>query len=167
MEICVLENFTSSASETIYLTLNKMKVNGSLVIKDSDNKVKVHFDKDIKNMIVGYDIQEHSEVTNIPAKSFLIVIEQNIVQDIIEKKIVSNIICLGIYCFKNVQDFMQAYIDMNSKKISGEMYISHLISYLLAYNKYIFEVVMAESYNDWGNINDMETRTKKIQNLFY
>lgn len=166
VEICVLDNFTSSASETIYLTLNKMKVQGSLVIKDSDNKVKVHFDKDIKNMIVGYDIQEHREVTNIQAKSFLIVSEQNIIQDIIEKNIVSNIICLGVYCFKNVQDFIHAYLDMKSKKISGEMYISHLISYLLAYNKYIFEAVMAESYNDWGTIKEWKQEQKRFRTYF-
>ena len=73
VEICVLDDFTSSASETIYLTLTKMKVEGAFVIKDSDNRVGVHFDNDIKNMIVGYDLHQHRDITNIPGKSFLIV----------------------------------------------------------------------------------------------
>lgn len=166
VEICLLDNFTSSASETIYLTLKQMNVHGSFVIKDSDNRVRVHFDDNIKNMIVGYDIQEHKDVTNIPAKSFLIVSEQNIIQDIIEKKVVSNIICLGVYCFKNVDDFIQAYIDMSSQNISGEMYISHLISYLLSSNKYIFEAVMAESYSDWGTIKEWKQEQNKFRTYF-
>ena len=132
VEICMLDDFTSSASETIYLTLTKMNVNGSFVIKDSDNRVGVNFDGDIKNMIVGYDLHQHRDVTNVPGKSFLIINEQNIIQDIIEKQIVSNIVCLGVYCFESADDFKHAYEEMQSRKISGEMYISHVISYMLS-----------------------------------
>ncbi len=166
VEICLLDDFTSSASETIYLTLKKMNVSGSFVIKDSDNCVGVHFEKNIKNMIVGYDIHEHRDVTNIPGKSFLIVNEQNIIQDIIEKKVVSSIICLGVYCFENVNDFIDAYEKMMSEKISGEMYISHLISFLLSSDKYIFQAVMATSYNDWGTLTEWEAEQKRYRTYF-
>lgn len=166
VEICVLDDFTSSASETIYLTLKKMNVKGSFVIKDSDNRVGVHFDKNIKNMIVGYDLHQHKDITNIPGKSFLIVNEQNIIQDIIEKKVVSNIICLGVYCFKNADDFVGAYNKMTTQKISGEMYISHVISYLLASNKYIFQAVMASSYADWGTLSEWKAEQKKYRTYF-
>lgn len=166
VEICLLDDFTSSASETIYLTLKKMNVSGAFVIKDSDNCVGVHFEKNIKNMIVGYDIHEHRDVTNIPGKSFLIVNEQNIIQDIIEKKVVSSIICLGVYCFENVNDFIDAYEKMMSEKISGEMYISHLISFLLSSDKYIFQAVMATSYNDWGTLTEWEAEQKRYRTYF-
>ena len=56
VEVCVLDDFTSSASETIYQTIKKMNITGSVVIKDSDNIVKVNLQNNIKNMIVGYDI---------------------------------------------------------------------------------------------------------------
>ena len=166
IEICVLDDFTSSASETIYLTLNKMNVRGSFVIKDSDNQVGVYFDKDIKNMIVGYDLHEHKDITNIPSKSFLIVNEQNIIQDIIEKKVVSNIICLGVYCFEDVNNFISAYKEMTAQKISGEMYISHLISYLLSSNKSIFTAVMATSYKDWGTLSEWKAEQKRYRTYF-
>lgn len=166
VEICVLDDFTSSASETVYLTLTKMKVEGAFVIKDSDNQVGVHFENKIKNMIVGYDLREHKDVSNIPGKSFLIVNEQDIIQDIIEKKVVSSIICLGVYCFENADDFISAYKEMISKKISGEMYISHLISYLLATNEYVFQAVMATSYNDWGTLAEWKEEQKKYRTYF-
>ena len=166
VEICMLDDFTSSASETIYLTLNKMKVEGSFVIKDSDNRVGVHFDDDIKNMIVGYDLHQHRDVTNIPGKSFLIVNEQNLIQDIIEKQIVSNIVCLGVYCFENAEDFKKAYEEMQSRNISGEMYISHVVSYMLSTNKYVFAAVMASSYDDWGTLNEWKAVQKASRTYF-
>ena len=165
VEICVLDDFTSSASETIYLTLKKMNVTGSIVVKDSDNCVGVNLDKNIKNMIVGCDLREYKEVPNIPGKSFLIINEQNIIQDIVEKKIVSSIICLGVYCFKDSSDFIKAYQNMISNKISGEMYISHIVSYLIS-KGYIFESVMVQFYNDWGTLTEWQAEQKKYRTYF-
>ena len=166
IEICLLDDFTSSASETIYLTLKKMNVSGSFVIKDSDNRVGVHFDKQIKNMIVGYDLHKHRDITNIPGKSFLIINEQGVVQDIIEKQVVSNIICLGVYCFENAADFVKAYEEMQQHKISGEMYISHVISYMLSSDNYVFESIMATSYDDWGTLSEWKKVQKQHRTYF-
>lgn len=166
IEICLLNDFTSSASETIYLTLKQMNVTGSFVIKDSDNRVGITFNKELNNMIVGYDLQKHPDISNIPGKSFLILNEQNFIQDIIEKRVVSNIICLGVYCFNNTLDFITAYEEMISKNIQGEMFVSHLISYLLSTNKYVFEAQMATSYDDWGTLSEWKDVQKKCRTYF-
>ncbi len=166
VEICMLDDFTSSASETIYLTLTKMHVEGAFVIKDSDNCVGVTFDSKIKNMIVGYDLHKHPDITNIPGKSFLILNEQNIIQDIIEKQVVSNIICLGVYCFENADDFKKAYTEMLTKNISGEMYISHVVSYMLSSDEYIFTAKMATSYDDWGTLTEWKNVQKAYRTYF-
>lgn len=162
VEVCVLDDFTSSASETIYQTIKKMNITGSVIIKDSDNIVKVNLQNNIKNMIVGYDIYTHKDITNIPGKSFLIVNEQNIIQDIIEKQIVSNIICLGVYCFEDISLFIKAYEELKQQNISGEMYISHVISYMLTKYKLVFEAVQASYYEDWGTLDEW----KKVQQNF-
>ena len=166
IEICMLDDFTSSASETVYLTLKKMNVEGAFVIKDSDNRVEVNFNKQIKNSIVGYNLHEHPDITNIPGKSFLIVNEQGIIHDIIEKQVVSNIICLGVYCFENTIDFIKAYEEMHTKKISGEMYISHVISYMLASNDYVFSSILALSFDDWGTLSEWKEVQKKHRTYF-
>lgn len=166
IEICMLDDFTSSASETVYLTLKKMNVEGAFVIKDSDNRVEVNFNKQIKNSIVGYNLHEHPDITNIPGKSFLIVNEQGIIHDIIEKQVVSNIICLGVYCFENALDFINAYDEMLTKKISGEMYISHVISYMLASNNYVFSSILALSYDDWGTLSEWKEVQKRHRTYF-
>ncbi len=159
ISICLLDDFTQSASETIYLTLEKMDIKGAFTVKDSDNFVKVKLPNKINNSITGYDIHKHRNIENIPEKSFLIVNNQNIVQDIIEKKVVSNIICLGVYSFEDTEIFKKGYKDLLLKNISGEMYISHVISHIINKGLGIFEYFEASEYNDWGTLNEW----KKVQ----
>lgn len=166
VEICLLDDFTKSASETVYLTLEKMNVKGAFVVKDSDNCVLVDVPNPITNSITGYDLNKHPDVSNIPAKSFLLVNEQNIIQDIIEKKVVSNIICLGVYAFKDAQIFIDGYKELLKNKIDGELFISHVISYLLGTNKEVFEYIEAKRYDDWGTLNEW-TRVQKDYRSYF
>ena len=166
VEICMLDNFTSSASETVYLTLEKMNVKGSFVIKDSDNCVKVNIQEPVQNSITGYDLHKHPNISNIPGKSFLIVNKQNLVEDIIEKRVVSNVICLGVYAFEDVEEFKNAYKELKSKNISGEMYVSHIISYMLASKKSVFLALEAEDYDDWGTLKEWKDVQKQYRTYF-
>lgn len=166
IELCILDDFTKSASETVYLTLEKMNVEGAFVVKDSDNMVKISYGKNIKNSVVGYDLHDHPNISNIPGKSFLITNEQNIIQDIIEKKVVSNIICLGVYAFADANIFKAAYLELLEKNINGEMFISHVISYVLAKGKEFFECKMAENYEDWGTLIEWQEVQKNHRTYF-
>lgn len=165
IEICILENFTSSASETIFLTIKKMNIKGAIVIKDSDNKVTTTIPQQISNNIVGYDLKKHKEVSNIPEKSFLILNDRNIILDIIEKEVVSNVICLGVYSFENVEDFVNNYNELISNNITGELFVSHVISYMIA-NGYVFTAIMADGYDDWGTLTEWKEVQKKYRTYF-
>lgn len=166
VKICVLEDFTQSASETIYLTLKKMNITGSFVIKDSDNKVSFDMPEKISNSIVGCDLNQHRDISNIPAKSFLIVNEQNIIQDIIEKQVVSKFICLGVYMFENAGDFIKSYDALMQKNVQGEMFVSHIISYMLTCNNVIFTLIKAHSLEDWGTISEWQQAQKNHRTYF-
>lgn len=166
IEICLLDDFTSSASETIYLTLQKMNVQGCFVIKDSDNCVQVDIPTPIKNSITGYDLHKHPDVSNIPGKSFLLINEHNLIQDIIEKQVVSNIICLGVYAFSNAALFKKTYEELLEKQIKGELFVSHVISYILSKNKETFEYIEAKGYDDWGTLVEWKQVQKNYRTYF-
>lgn len=166
IEICLLDDFTSSASETVYLTLEKMNVEGAFVVKDSDNCVYVDLPEKINNSITGYDLQKHPNISNIPGKSFLIVNEQGIIEDIIEKRVVSNIICLGVYAFENVELFKSAYKKMIDENINGELFISHVISYILSTKQHIFVSIEADDYEDWGTLAEWKQVQKDWRTYF-
>ena len=166
IEICLLDDFTSSASETVFLTLEKMNVKGAFVIKDSDNCVYVKLPNPIVNSIAGYDLHKHPNISNIPGKSFLIVNEQGIINDIIEKRVVSNIICLGVYAFEDVELFKNTYLELKDKNIQGEMFVSHVISYILSKNNASFLELEADNYDDWGTLQEWHKVQKDYRTYF-
>lgn len=166
IELCVLDNFTSSASETIMLTLEKMNVSGAFVIKDSDNRIYFDLSPELRNSIVGYDLTKHPDVSNIPGKSFLITNEQKIIMDIVEKRVVSNMICLGVYAFENAEDFKLAYQEMKQERFEGEMYISHVISYMLSKKNKIFYAIEANNYDDWGTLKEWTEVQRQCRTYF-
>lgn len=166
VEICVLDDFTKSAAETVYMTLEQMNIEGAFVVKDSDNCVYCNIPQKIKNAIVGYDLHEHPNISNVPGKSFLILNEQNIIQDIIEKKVVSNIICLGVYIFEESQLFKNSYLELINKNIEGEMFVSHVISYILSKRSCVFEATIATGYNDWGTLTEWKEVQKAYRTYF-
>ncbi len=166
VELCILDDFTKSASETIYLTLKKMNIEGHFVIKDSDNYVKTELPDKIKNYVIGCNLNDYPEISNVFAKSFLILNEQNMIQDIIEKKVVSNIISVGVYAFENAEVFKNTYLELIGKNIQGELFISHIISYLLSKHNIIFEALMAEGYEDWGTIKEWQKVQEKHRTYF-
>jgi hypothetical protein len=158
VEICVLDDFTSCASETIIQTVEKKNVKGAVALKDSDNSIHARLLAG-ENFIVGYSLQGHPYITNIQGKSFLILNEQNIVLDIIEKKIVSDTICIGLYAFNDISQFVTTYHELIDKGIKGELFVSNVISYMLASKQAIFKGVIADDYYDWGTLEEW----KKVQ----
>ena len=166
IEICILDSFTRSQSETVYNTLVAINVKGAFVVKDSDNQITAKLPDETKNFIVGYDIDIHRDVSSIPAKSFIIANEQNIILDIVEKKVVSNIICLGIYGFSDAEVFKNAYLEMTTLYSQKEMFLSHVISRLISQKDTVFELVYAENYEDWGTLAEWQATQEKFRTYF-
>lgn len=165
MVVCILEDFTSSPSETIYLTAQKVGLQGLVVVKDSDNVVGLDGVTFKDNSVVGLNINKVKNVSNLPGKSFLIVNEQALLLDIVEKEIVSPLICLGVYIFKDISDFCNAYNELNKFKLDGELYVSNVISYLIAKKNLIFQFIETVHYKDFGTLT--EWKEEQIRNATY
>lgn len=154
IEILELDDFTTSQSQTVFETLKKKKIKGPFVVKDSDNFVKVKINH-LSEFVVGLDINKFpKEVLRLKSKSFLVKNDQNIITDIIEKKISSENICLGVYGFSDPEKFVTAYNALSKQNQKGEIYLSHIIFYLIATNKSIYKYIEADDFEDWGTLQD-------------
>lgn len=174
-EICILEEPTSCQAETVYLSLLNCNVQGSFAVKDSDNYIDCDLSKKI-DYVVGINITEFpKEVRRLAAKSFLVMNEQGIIVDIIEKKIVSENISVGLYGFRDAELFMKSYLYLQSvNEQKNEIYISHIIAYLIGSGQSIYEYVKAQDYEDWGTLedwnlvlNEKSTLIINIDNILY
>ena len=162
-EVLVLEDFTQSASETIKETIIRKNVNGSFVIKDSDNYIECKLPQG--NFIVGANLNTKKfEISNIPEKSFIVYAKNSgIVNDIIEKNIVSDTVSLGIYGGDDIKLFLTSIDKLEStskRQEHGEIYISHVISYMIGMNDELYHYKEVDIYEDWGTLEDW----KKVQN---
>lgn len=167
VEVCVLDNFTSGPAETVYFTLMQMHVQGSFVVKDSDNYVQVN-DYVYENFVAGLDLMKYEkDIYNIRNKSFIILNEQKQILDILEKQLRSDTICLGMYGFHSVEDYIFAYNRLNDKNYKiKKLYISHVISYLIGYSGKVFYYIPAVEYENWGNARDWN-RVKRLYATYF
>lgn len=167
IEVCILEQQTKDPAETIAKTIQIMDLKGFITIKDSDCYVLADYPVD-KQFICGLKIDRMDDIVKIHNKSFIIKNDENIITDIIEKKVVSDTVCLGVYCLK-IDNLMSAYNKINSSPVyrhDNEMYISHIVSYLISQND-ILHFVEAEQFIDWGTLKEWQKEQKKFRTYFF
>ena len=167
VEVCILEQQTKDPAETIAKTIQMMDLKGFITIKDSDCYVSADYPID-KQFICGLTIDKMDDIVRIHNKSFIIKNDENIITDIIEKKVVSDTVCLGVYCL-DIGNLMSAYDKINSSPVyrhDNEMYISHIVSYLISQND-ILHFVEAKQFIDWGTLKEWRKEQKKFRTYFF
>ena len=145
IDILVLENETSSAAETVYQSIIQAGIEGDVIVKDSDCIVRTII-PDRSSFIVGLSISENSPVDRIQSKSFIVKDDNDIILDIVEKDVVSNVICVGIYA-SDAKQFADAYTEIRGSDVfqrAGELYVSHVMSYLMLQKKILFHYIEAD-----------------------
>lgn len=163
VELLILDEPTKSPTETIYKTIKAKKVKGCVTVKDSDGIAKINNESSSDYYVAGLTINSDSSVNHIQSKSFIIKNDDNIVHDIIEKEVVSNIICVGKWKLK-AQDFIEAYEAIFGSDVyvkNNETYMSHIISYLIMKKNIIFSYVEVDEYADWGTKKEWYQEIKK------
>ena len=168
IEVLILESPTKSCPETIYKTIQDLKIKGRIIIKDTDCIVSPETIIN-ENFVVGMSIDESSSVKKIQNKSFVVKNDDNIIQDIVEKSIVSSNICLGVYCLLS-EEFLSAYSELVNSNLlfeKNELYISHIISHLILNNKFLFQFISANKYSDWGTLKEWQEEREKYSTYIF
>jgi len=157
---------TKSPAETInYVIENHIKEDCSIIIKDSDGYVDViDMDTMEDNFCIGVDLAKN-KVNNIIAKSFLKKDKNDIINDIVEKKISSNYICAGVYGFKSAMDFSKEYHSLSNMSLSGEIFVSHIV-YSLIIKGQLFKYIDSTEFMDWGTMDEWVSEINKYQTIF-
>lgn len=157
---------TSGPVETISYAIRAAGIQDApVIIKDVDNYIDVPEESlKYENFCVGVDVHEVT-VERLTNKSFIIRDSNDIIQDIIEKKIISDTICVGVYGFHSAAEFLAEAEEIMKLPYKGEIYVSHLISSMILKDK-VFMYVKASAYKDWGTINEWSKEMNGFQTLF-
>jgi hypothetical protein len=167
LHIVVLPEFTSGQAETVHQAISAAKITGPILIKDSDNYLAWEDGNDALNFVVIGNLQRLRDTTNVAAKSYVALDKNGIIQDIVEKRIISGTFCAGAYQFASAEAFQAAFEDMSGNAgLEKETYVSHVIAWMMARQGQIFRGYEATGYEDWGTLREWRARQKRFSTLF-
>lgn len=146
-QVVVLDNPTVDQAETIFQTIDREHIEGSIFIKDADSYFKTDFTS--INGIAIYPIEE-LETLSPKDKSYVAVDDMYYVTNIIEKRIVGHYIGAGGYMIEDADKYCYYY---NRLRDYGRLYLSHII-YAMLLDKTTFRPMLVEDYKDWGTQKD-------------
>ena len=167
LQIVVLPEFTSGQSETVVQAIEMAEIAGPLLIKDSDNHIEWDDSGDLSNFVVVGNLERFRETTNVAAKSYVVIDKNGIVQDIVEKRIISATFCSGAYQIASAAVFRNAYKEMSEHPgLERETYVSHVIGWMMARTGAVFKAYEAHGYEDWGTLQEWRAQQKRFSTLF-
>lgn len=164
--IIILDEPTKSQSETVYETLKKAKITGNFIVKDSDNIFSLENAEEKFNYICYSNLQEYTEI-NPSNKSYIVMNDQGIITEIVEKKIVSQTFNVGGYYFTNASQFIETYELLANKFADKELYLSSIVEHMLLNKTGVFFGKKIENYFDWGTLQDWQKYRAKFKTYFF
>ena len=162
VELCILSEPTNSHAETIYETIKRSDLIGSVYLKDCDNSFKCT--PVFENSIATVSLNK-VDLIDAKNKSYVQLDELGIVQNIVEKEVISSEFCCGGYSFEQSSDFLEAYERVIKTGGGQEVYVSHIIYDLLLHGK-IFRTHQVSDYIDWGTLREFRHAQRKSMTLF-
>lgn len=158
-QLVILDEPTSSQSDTIYQAIKQGNIEGSIFIKDCDNVFTCH--PEPINSVTTIDLND-IELVDAKNKSYVEVDSLGVISNIVEKEVISNYFCCGGYSFQSAQEFCSVFESISSDK---EVYISHVIYKMLMSNAE-FVRKSASDYTDWGTLREYRHYCKKHITVF-
>ena len=165
-KITILDKPTASSPETIYECIKRNNITGQIVVKDCDCFVKFS-NINNNNYVVGLDIH-NQPIRNLVSKSFIKLDSNELISAIIEKQVVSDIVCLGVYSI-DTEAFIDSYenlINIIDSNRSDELYLSHIVSDAIL-RGHKFHYVSCDKYIDWGTAEEWFKYTSSLKTYIF
>jgi hypothetical protein len=155
VEIVQFDEPTAGPAQTVAEILRRAEVSGPIFIKDCDSWFKIPEDA-FEDAICIVDLREATHVRNIPAKSFVLMNENDIATTIVEKSVCSNYISAGGYGFHDAGTFLNNYQRLVDGRFNGEPFVSHVILESMRQGT-VFRGIRVEEYEDVGTLEAWRT----------
>ena len=104
--IVLLPEQTDSQSETVYTFLSGQELEGFVFIKDSDGFYRC--DVEERNQVAYFDLNDMDDI-NARTKSYIELDVNNVITNIVEKKVVSSTFSSGGYGFADAKEFCKTF----------------------------------------------------------
>lgn len=151
----ILKQSTNSQVETVCQTLLRENISGPIAIKDADNYFRIEVPQD--NYVSVVDLRNLNGKINAGNKSYVTVDDFLTINNIVEKEVLSNFFCCGLYSFLSTQMFLE--------HAQGSEYISHVI-YSMLLDNHVFDAQIASDYEDFGDLESWQKYRDSFRTYF-
>jgi hypothetical protein len=162
----VLNKPTRSQAETVACTLRELTLSEPFLIKDSDNTFELTNIAQDYNYICVDSLNNHDTI-NPRNKSYLQVDHRNVITNIREKVVISDLFSVGGYFFRSPQQFLEFYDRLltNTADWQRELYISDVIGSMIL-EGVPFQARNVVGYEDWGTIHEWRRSLRSHRGYF-
>lgn len=152
INIIVLENVTNGPAETVYLSLKEINNDAPFLVRDCDSFFD--FELNTNNKVFVYDLQKNSNISNINNLSYVACDKNFLIKQIVEKRKISNIFCVGGYQFSSKKNYIKTFDQLSQK--DNEIFISQIIEKMILEGENFFAQEVSNYVNvgtidDWNN----------------
>jgi dTDP-glucose pyrophosphorylase len=162
LHLVILDEPTSGPAETIRkaLDLIGMSNHAPFLVHDCDS-IFDHDHLGSGNEIMVSSLTDHTELRTPSNKSYVSINDQGIVVSVMEKKIISDLFCVGGYQFISAGSYRRAYDCIKDSRL-GEIYVSSVIDQMISAGE-VFTTRTVNGFvdlgtkEDWMKFNDRPT----------
>lgn len=158
VNIIVLPDPTSGPAETICQALAQISSGDAFLVRDCDSRFD-HEPLVPGNRLFVDCLANHPDIRMPANKSYVEVNNWGMVSNIMEKKIISDLFCVGGYQFADPTTFISAYEDIKQSRLD-EIFISSVIDHVIS-NGGIFTASRVSNYVDLGTKAEWERYNDK------
>ena len=158
--IVLLPEQTDSQSETVYTFLSGYDLDGFIFIKDSDGFYRC--DVEERNQVAYFDLNDMDDI-NARTKSYVDLDVNDVVTNIVEKKVISSTFSSGGYGFADAKQFCKTFEKLQD--MDGECYISHIIFEMMLSGS-TFYGTKTTDFKDWGTLDAWNKYKSQYKCLF-
>jgi len=158
--IVLLPEQTDSQSETVYTFLSGYDLDGFIFIKDSDGFYSC--DVEERNQVAYFDLNDMDDI-NARTKSYVDLDVNDVVTNIVEKKVISSTFSSGGYGFADAREFCKTFEKLQD--MDGECYISHIIFEMMLSGS-TFYGTKTTDFKDWGTLDAWNKYKSQYKCLF-
>ena len=158
--IVLLPEQTESQSETVYTFLSGYDLDGFIFIKDSDGFYRC--DVEERNQVAYFDLNDMDDI-NARTKSYVDLDVNDVVTNIVEKKVISSTFSSGGYGFADAKEFCKTFEKLQD--MDGECYISHIIFEMMLSGSTFYGTKTAD-FKDWGTLDAWNKYKSQYKCLF-
>ena len=121
---------TRGPADTVAEMIRRASVTGAFAVKDAEVFDAASLPSG--SFVALSDVRFALHITNVSAKSFAVINENNLIVEMVEKSLISNYVSVGLYGFESAETYLRLFDRLSAEPGMGELFVSDVMNRAIA-----------------------------------